>query len=113
MGNPDEELAELQRLYPGSKRCEEGGTAFYFIPNLPLPADCTPDSTDALLCPTGRDGYPSRLYFAELIQGPIALNWNTQSRILERNWHAFSWNQVPNMPLADLVHVYVRALLPW
>src|SRR5690348_15146415 len=95
MSDPDEELAALQRTYPGSKRCEEGGTTFYFIPNLPLPEGCTPCSTDALLCPSQRDGYPSRLYFAERVQGPVALNWNTTCRILERNWTAFSWQAVP------------------
>ncbi len=112
MSSPDEEVAELQRCYPGSKRCEEGGTTFYFIPNLPLPQGCSPASTAALLCPTERDGYPSRLYFAEHIQSPAALNWNMQPRALERNWHAFSWAAIPNLSLTDLVLAYTRALLP-
>lgn len=108
----DDELVELQRRYPGSKCCEEGGTSFYFIPDLPLPPGCTPASTDALLCPTARDGYPSRLYFAERVQSPAALNWNMQPRVFEQTWHAFSWSNVPDLPLADLVLAYVRALLP-
>ncbi len=112
MSTPDEELAELQRTYPGSKRCEEGGTTFYFIPDLPLPQGCSPASVDALLCPTERDGYPSRLYFADRIQSPAGLNWNMQPRALERNWNAFSWAAVPDLPLIDLVLAYTRALLP-
>lgn len=115
MSNLDEELAALQRTYPGSKRSEDGGITFYFIPNLPLPDGCTPRSTDALLCPTGRDGYPSRLFFAEQIHvppRPDTLNWNGSCRILERNWYAFSWRAVPARSLVDLVHTYVRALLP-
>lgn len=112
MSTRDDELANLQERYPGSKRCEEGGTTFYFIPSLPLPAGCTPAATDVLLCPTPRDGYPSRLYFADQVQSPAGLNWHVHPRILERNWHAFSWQNVPDRPLLDLVLAYVRALLP-
>lgn len=115
MSTPDEEVAELQRRYPGSTRCEEGGTTFYFIPELPLPQGCSPTTVDALLCPTPRDGYPSRLFFAEQVQTPpkpTPLNWNGTPRILERNWHAFSWLDVPALPLVDLVQAYTRALLP-
>lgn len=111
MSNRDEELAELQRRYPGSKRCEEGGTTFYFIPKLPLPDGCTPAATAAILCPTPRDGYPSRLYFADQIQSVAVRNWNVHPYILGQNWHAFSWSNVPELPLTDLVLTYVRALL--
>jgi len=113
MGVPDDELAELRRRHPGAKRCEEGGALFYHIPNLPLPPGCTPAQTDALLCPTPRDGYPSRLYFAQAIQGPVTRNWNTNNvRLFERDWFAFSWSGVAGRRPADLVLAYVRALLP-
>ncbi|HKW22799.1 MAG TPA: hypothetical protein VJO13_15540 [Ktedonobacterales bacterium] len=115
MSDLDEQVTDLQRIYPGSKRCEEGGTTFYFIPQLPLPPGCSPTSVDALLCPTPRDSYPSRLYFAERAQTPplpTPLNWNGSARILERNWYAFSWVEIPALPLVDLVQAYTRALLP-
>lgn len=107
-----DELAELEHLYPGAKQREEGGTVFYYLPTLPLPAGCTPAQIEALLCPTPRDGYPSRLYFAQQVQGPVGRNWNTTSRIFERDWYAFSWSGVPQARLKDLVGAYMRALLP-
>jgi hypothetical protein len=112
MTNELDELVELVCLFPGAKRCEEGGAVFYYIPILPLPIGCIPAQTEALLCPTPRDGYPSRLYFAQQVQGPVKLNWNTTCRILERTWYAFSWSGVPGGQLKKLIWAYVRALLP-
>src|SRR6185312_12293996 len=101
MSDELDEMVELERLYPGVKRCEEGGALFYYIPILLLPSGCIPTQTEALLCPTPRDGYPSRLYFAQQVQGPVTLNWNTTCRILEHTWHAFSWSGVPDGRLKD------------
>lgn len=105
-------LAALERQFPGAKRYQEGGMTFYFIPRLRLPAGCIPEQVDALLCPTARDGYPSRLFFAERVQGPAPRNWNGDSHILGRRWYAFSWADIQGLPLVDLVLAHVRALLP-
>jgi hypothetical protein len=51
-----DEVLELQQQFTGAKQCEEGGTTFFFIPNLKMPLGCTPQQTDVLLCPTARDG---------------------------------------------------------
>ena len=106
------EFAELQRQFPGAKQCQEGGTTFYFIPGLGMPPGCTPEHTDVLLCPTPRDGYPSRLFFAACVQGPVSRNWNGDSHILGRRWYVFSWSDVQGLRLVDLVLAHVRALLP-
>ncbi len=106
-----DELLELQQQFTGAKQCEEGGTTFFFIPNLKMPLGCTPQQTDVLLCPTARDGYPSRLYFAEQVQGPINQNWNGKSYILGREWYAFSWSDIQGLRLTELVLAYMRALL--
>ncbi len=105
-------FSELQRQFPGAKQCQEGGTIFYFIPSLRLPAGCVPEQTDALLCPTARDGYPSRLFFAVRVEGPEVRNWNGNSYILSRQWYAFSWADIQGLSLVDLVFAHVRALLP-
>jgi hypothetical protein len=108
-----DEVLELQQQFSGARQCEEGGTTFYFIPSLRMPSGCTPQQTDVLLCSTPRDGYPSRLYFAEHVQGPINQNWNGSSYyILGREWYAFSWSDIQGLRLTELVLAYMRALLP-
>lgn len=107
----DDQLAELRELVPRVQRAVEGGVPFYLLPDLSLPLGCTPEKVDALLCPTPRDGYPSRLFFAQRIISPASRNWNGAARILERNWFAFSWKvEVPNLRLAQLVLAHLKAL---
>lgn len=106
-----DQIEELNALFGDVKTSEEGGVAYFFIPSLCLPTGCSPDKVDALLCPTSRDGYAFRLFFAERIQSPTQQNWNVNSvRILERNWHAFSWRVPENLRLAQMVGVHLRGL---
>lgn len=91
---PEEQLLELALLGEISV-AEEGGTSWVLIQGLQLPSACTPDRTDGLLCPTTRDGYPSRLYFADQIRGPQGRNWNGNIHVLGRNWYAISWRVPP------------------
>jgi hypothetical protein len=87
-----EELAALRKACPGVMSAEEAGAALFMLPQLTLPFGCSPAKVDALLCPTARDGYPSRLYFAQQITSPNARNWNGNWYVLERHWYAFSWS---------------------
>lgn len=73
---PTEQVAELARLCPGVQQAEVGGVTVFRIPALPLPEGCTPDAVEALLYPAPRDGYTSRLFFAERVQGGPSRNWN-------------------------------------
>jgi hypothetical protein len=92
--------------------CEEGGITFFLILGLELPDGCNPNKTDALLCPTKRDGYESRLYFSDKIQTKKTLNWNANGvRIFERNWHAFSWRTPPNLRLCQMVAIHWKGLV--
>lgn len=107
---PDDQVGELKRLSRIVQQFVEAGCT-YLLLHLSLPNGCTPASTDALLCLTPRDGYPSRLFFAERIQSAASLNWNaTGVRIGERNWHAYSWKVNENLRLAQLVAAHLRAL---
>lgn len=111
MDFPADQVAELKRLWPGAQRADEGGITYLLLPDLALPDGCSPARIDALLCPTPRDGYPSRLYFAGAVQSPTPLNWAGQSYILGRTWRVFSWRvDEPGLRLAQLVMAHLRAL---
>lgn len=108
---PDDQVEELKLLSPGAERCEEGGKTYLYLPGLSLPDGCAPARIDALLCPTERDGYSSRLFFAVRVQSPASRNWNANGvRILERNWEAFSWKVPPGLRLAQMVGAHLRGL---
>lgn len=113
MSFPEDQVAELKLLCADVSEVSEAGCTYLFLPGLNLPDGCSPPRTDALLCPTARDGYPSRLFFAEQVQckASVQPNWNANGvRIAERNWHAFSWKTNSNFRLAQLVAAHLRAL---
>ena len=89
---PQDQIDELKGLYSGLCLGDEAGVHYFIIQNLPLPKGCSPEKVDVLFWPAPRDGYSSRLFFAQRVSGPRPLNWNANgARIGERNWHAFSW----------------------
>lgn len=112
MGFAEDQAEELKRLFPGVKYCEEGGCDYFLLPRLVLPEGCAPSLVDALLCPTPRDGYSSRLFFAEKIQARGNPNWNgTAFRILERNWQVYSWRtHCDSLRLAQMIPEHLRGL---
>jgi hypothetical protein len=57
---PDDQIVELKRLCPEVHLYEEAGRAYLLLPGLNLPDGCMPATSDALLCPTARDGCSSR-----------------------------------------------------
>jgi hypothetical protein len=111
MSFPADQVQELKLLAPGLSSCEEGGYTYFLLSSFPLPVGCHPEQTDLLLCPMPRDGYTSRLYFADHMSCRASLNWNGTVRVLERNWQAFSWqiNQT-DLRLAQMVLTHLRAL---
>jgi len=45
------------------------------------------------------------------VESGVQLNWNANGvRILERNWHAFSWTVNPEPRLIQMVAAYSRHL---
>lgn len=105
----EDELAELRAAFPGASSASEGGITYFLLPKLALPPGCVPDVLDALLCPTARDGYVTRLFFAQRIERPPRANWNT-FHILDRTWHAPSWQGVAaNLRLVQIVAGHLRA----
>lgn len=112
MAFPEGEIEELKSLYGRVSEATESGVSFLLLPQLALPAGCVPERVDSLFCPEPRDGYPSRLFFAEKPRCHSSLNWNGQARILERNWFAFSWriNSPQPLRLAQTVQAHLRGL---
>jgi hypothetical protein len=112
MSFPEDEVAELKQLCPGVAGCSDGGTFYLLLPGLILPDGCNPLVADALLCPTPRDGYNSRLFFDRVVSSRQALNWHMQNvRIVERNWSAYSWKlNRAGLRLAQMVGEHLRAL---
>jgi hypothetical protein len=107
---PDDQIKELVSQYPGVEQAEEGGIVYFRFPSLELPAGCDPERVDALLCPTARDGYASRLYLAQKVTGGPSQNWNaTGVRVLERNWQGVSWRTKEGLRLAQMVRVHLDA----
>jgi hypothetical protein len=104
------EIDELRSVCESVSQANESGVTFLLLKGLQLPAGCTPSTVDALLCPSSRDGYDSRLYFAQQIQTSGNPNWTAQQRILDRNWAVFSWRTQPGLRPAQMVAVHLWGL---
>lgn len=112
MNFSENEIEELKRIAPNLSFAQEGGYTFILIERLRLPDDCMPEIVNALLCPTPREGYQSRLYFSENITGCPVRNWNGNIRVLERNWYAISWQVPSELRLAEMLLIHLKALRP-
>jgi hypothetical protein len=111
MARAESEIDELKRYCAAVAAAEESGCTYFRLEGLALPEGCSPPSCDALLCPTARDGYESRLFFSAPVQGRYSRNWTGPVRILDRNWYVFSWRvSTPNLRLAELVVRHLEGL---
>jgi hypothetical protein len=108
---PTEQIEELEKHYEGVRRIEEGGLTYFYIPALILPDGCEPKVVEAMLCPVQRDGYTSRLFLSEIVKTPFARNWNANGvRIVERQWYAFSYNDIRGMTLLQMLAAHLRGM---
>ncbi len=103
------QIKELKQITPNLSYAQEGGYSFILIEGLQLPDGCKPQVVDALLCPTARDGYESRLFLSTQISGCPARNWNGNIRALERNWYAISWRVPTGLRLSEILLVHLKA----
>lgn len=109
---PQDQIEELKRIAPILSIAEEGGLPYILIHQFQLPEGCQPELVDLLLCPRPRDGYQSRLFFAQQISGIPHRNWNGRLRALERNWYAISWQVSSGSRLAEILLIHLNALRP-
>jgi hypothetical protein len=110
MSFDETQIAALKRITPFLSYAQEGGYKFILIEKLQLPEGCKPQVVDALLCPTPREGYESRLYFSSQITGCPQRNWNGNIRVLDRNWYAISWRVPGGLNLYEILLVHLKAL---
>ena len=102
----EDNLSELQGIYPKAKVLTEGSYQYVHIPVLAISAGV---KTEALLCPQLRDGYATRLFLSSPIPDK-GQNW-TQHQILGRSWHSWSWQGVPaDQRLVQILLGHVKAL---
>ncbi|ABI69540.1 hypothetical protein [Syntrophomonas wolfei] len=107
-----EELAILrENLNSDVREIDEAGYCFIYIPGLNMPPGCAPEKTDALLCPMPHSGYTSRLFFKDRIQTVKQVNWNGEVFVLGHKWYAFSYQNIENMPMLDMVINHLRGLV--
>lgn len=107
------DVQELKAAFGEIYTVEEAGVTYFLIPGLPIAGTPNPDlRVDVLLCPTPIMGYPSRLFFAQVIPTTQQRNWNAQNvRIAERNWFAFSWKvERPGLRLAEMVASHLQGV---
>ena len=110
MNFPIDQIEELKRIAPSVSEATERGYSYLLIENLQLPDQCIPSVVNALLCPTPREGYNSRLFFSSKIEGIPARNWNGNIRALDRNWYAISWQVLDGLRLAEILMVHLNSL---
>jgi len=105
------DLRELEQLCIEPKEFAEFDRTYILLPQLRLPEGCTPAVVDALLCLSARDGYPTRLFYAQQITSGKPPNWNAQNvPILQRNWFAYSWNYVESGRPIEVLAQHLKAL---
>jgi hypothetical protein len=104
-----DEVAELLAVFPCTQTGIEGGVTYFLLPDVTVPGP-TEVVADALLCPSPRDGYPSRLFLSKPLTHGRAKNLNASNvRILERNWHAVSWRVRSGLRLIQMVAAHLDA----
>jgi len=105
---PAEQMEELKAICPGAQEMSEGGLTYVYLPALSLPEGSNPLRSDGLLCLQSRDNYPTRLFVSQQVIGK-GNNWNT-FRILDKTWHACSWNNVSSaLRPAQILAEHLRA----
>lgn len=106
---PKNQIEELKQIAPSLSQASEGGYTFLLIEAMAMPEGCIPEQVDALLCPSPREGYSSRLFLSSQITGCPALNWNGNIRVLGKNWYAISWQSSPGLRLVEMLQVHLKA----
>lgn len=106
-------LRRIEALCDGQvSRMTDGGRDLLYMEGLRVLVQGKEHKVDALLClnhtnPT----YPTKLYLSQNLGA--GLNWNETAYILGRQWHTYSWKDVPaNRPLIEILAAHLAALNP-
>lgn len=105
-------LNELKLVCHGVQAMQEGGSYYVFLPGLEVVTNQGTHRLDALLCPSAHPtGYMTRLFLSKPLHGCGQSNNWTEHRILDRNWHTWSWQNVPaTQSPTQILAAHLRAL---
>jgi len=105
-------MEELQKICAGARVMAESGIDYIFLPKLTVVTTINTQELDALICPTQHpSGYMTRLFFSTPLLGAGQSNNWTEHRILERQWHSWSWQNVPpSQAPSQILAAHLRAL---
>ena len=106
-------LRRIEALCDGQvSRMTDGGRDLLYMEGLHVLVNGEEQKVDAMLClnhpnPT----YPTKLYFSRNLGA--GLNWHETAYIVGRQWHTYSWKDVPaNRPLIEILAAHLVALNP-
>lgn len=110
--NSQESLHGLRAICPEATVMREGGIDYIFLPGITIKTSQGNHELDALLCPMAHPtGYMTRLFLTKPLPGCGQTNNWGQFRILEREWHSWSWQNVPAcLTPAQILAAHLRAL---
>lgn len=87
----------------------DGSIDYVFLPALKVKVTGTEHVLDGLLCPVPHGSYTTRLFLSERLS-QRGQNWTIHS-ILAREWHTWSWNNVPpTLPLMQILLAHLGSL---
>lgn len=102
----------LRTFSPNVAVMPECGINYIYIPDLSVRTNQGCHVVDALLCPQAHPtGYVTRLFLSKALPGcGQSNNWGA-FRILEREWHSWSWQNVPaTLTPVQILAAHLRAL---
>jgi hypothetical protein len=106
---PATQFDGVKAVHAGALLLTEGGQPVVMLPAFGFTAGDKAYQMDLLLMPFKHSGYVTRLFFERKIEGRGA-NWR-QYRVVERNWWAPSWNNVPaTMPWRQMLMAHLQAV---
>ena len=109
MSDRAEEFAHLKAMNESAVLLREGGKPVVLLPAFRFTAAGRGATMDLLLVPFEHSGYTTRLFFERKIDGRVR-NWS-QHRVVDRNWWAPSWNNVPaSSPWIEIFCAHLRAV---
>ena len=105
----EEQLAGLRQLCKEPELRVEGGISYVVLAQIKVTVAGSVRVVDALLCAGAHNGYTTRLFLSQPFPERAA-NWS-QWVIFGRNWHTWSWQNVPaDIPWIQMVLEHLRAL---
>lgn len=106
----EEQLDAIRHICAGEVSYRtDGWRRLIFIEGLRFKAGGQNLEMDAVLVLNHDNGsYPTKLYLAE--NAGCGLNWNETAYILARNWHTYSWANVP--PSLTPIEILANHLAP-